>query len=162
MNKTHWLLILIILSVTCPISYAQSSDDDGIGQVIQINTRFHSFIGKPRWTLIIRDLDHNENIPYLYDITRGTNHWIALTYGRNYLITASNIIFETYRSKYNTYRQFKTNNFCHLESKGRISRGESMFIQIEGDLSPDTSTYRCHVTKYTGDFSNFQNFNPEN
>ncbi|EKD70980.1 MAG: hypothetical protein ACD_46C00308G0004 [uncultured bacterium] len=114
--------------------------DDNLGQTIQIYTRFKSFVGKPSWLLIIRDIDHNQNIPYLYDIKRGDNFWLAFTFGRNYLILASKLVFNPYKSK--------INNFCHLESNGRIIRGESLFITISGDLSPNTNTFNCHVLKY--------------
>jgi len=66
--------ILCGLCITTSSSYAQ--DNDGLGQIIQIHTRFHSFVGKPSWLLIIRDLDHNENIPYFYEIKRGDNFWL--------------------------------------------------------------------------------------
>ncbi len=87
---------------------------DGLGQTIQIHTFLHSFVGNPSWTLIIRDLDHNQNVPYLFDVTRGEDYWVALTYSRNYLITVSNLKIETYRERRNTYKQYKINNFCHL------------------------------------------------
>jgi len=149
--KRIWIVIL--LSLTASWSYAQV-DVDGLGQTIQINTYLHSYVGNPSWTLIIRDLDHDQNVPYLFDVTSGENHWVALTYGRNYLITVSNLSIETYRERRNTYRQYKLNDFCDIESNGRIIRGESMYITIEGDLSPDTSTFSCHVSTYPdGNFS---------
>ncbi|MBX3708406.1 MAG: hypothetical protein KIT56_07130 [Gammaproteobacteria bacterium] len=136
------------------MSYAQYDERlDGLGQVIQINTRFRSFVGKPTWTLIIRDIDHGQNIPYLFDIRRGGNHWVAFTYGRNYLITASRLQIETYQSRYNKYKNYRIKNFCNLESNGRIIRGRSMYITIEGHLSPYSNTYVCHVSTYpTGNF----------
>jgi len=140
-----WMSIL--LCITSPLSYAQI-DDDGIGQTIQIYTRFHSFVGNPSWTLIIRDIDHDQNIPHLFDIARGENHWVVFTYSRNYLITVSRMQIETYRSRYNKYKNYRLNNFCHLESHGKISRGQSMYITIEGDLSPDTHTFSCSVATY--------------
>ncbi len=145
--------MLFLLSIVTSLSYAQG-DDNGIGQTIQIETHFRSFVGNPSWTLIIRDLDHNQNVPYLFDVTRGNNHWVAITYGRNYLITASRMQIETYRSRYNTYKQYRISDFCNLESNGRINRGESMYITIEGDLSPDTDTYSCQIFKFPeGNFS---------
>lgn len=137
--------VLFFLGCVIPVSNAQ--ENDGLGQTIQINTRFHSFVGKPSWLLIIRDIDHGQNIPYLYDISKGDNFWLAFTYGRNYLITVSNLQFSPYR--YNPYGTKKINDFCHLESNGRIIRGESMIITINGDLSPETDTFTCHVLKYT-------------
>jgi hypothetical protein len=139
--------MLLLLCLAAPLGHAQQ-EVDGLGQTIQIDTRFRSFIGKPSWSLIIRDLDHDQNTPYVFDITRGDNHWVVFTYGRNYLITVSKLQIETYRSRYNTYKQYKLRDFCHLESNGRIIRGESMSITIEGDLSPDTNTFSCHLLTY--------------
>ena len=121
---------------------------DGLGQTVQIHTRLHSFVGKPIWTLIIRDLDHGQNIPYVFDFTRGDQYWVALTYGRNYLITASRLQIETPRSRFNMFKNYRISNFCNIESMGRIIRGKSMMIQLQGDLSPDSNTYSCNVTYY--------------
>jgi len=149
-------IVLLLCFIT--LSYAQP-DTNGLGQIIQINTRFHYFVGNPSWTLIIRDLDHNQTMPYLFDITRGENHWIVFTSGRNYLITVSKLQIETYQPRYNTYKQYKLNNFCNLESNGRISRGESMYVTIEGGLSPNTNTFSCHVSTYPD--RNFSIYKPD-
>lgn len=114
-------------------------DQDDFGQTIQINTQFHSFLGHPSWLLVIRDLDHGQNIPYLYDFDRGTNFWLAFTYGGNYLITASTLTFNPYHQT--------VNNFCGLESRGRIMRGVSLYITMTGDLTPHSTTFRCRVLK---------------
>lgn len=153
-NACRWILFLLCQASLC---YARP-DSDELGQVIQIHTRFHSFVGKPTWLLVIRDLDNNQTIPYLYDIKRGDNTFLALTYSRHYLITASRLQIETYRSRYNEYHQYRINNFCHLESNGRIIRGESLSITINGDLSPDSNTYSCHVLRFRD--SNFHIANP--
>lgn len=146
-----WLLLCLLPGLS------NAEEDNTLGQTIQIYTQLHSFTGKPAWLLVIRDLDHNQNLPYLYDFSRGNNYWIALTYGRNYLITVSNLQFSPYRA--NPYRQKKIEDFCQLESNGRIIRGESMYIMIRGDLSPNTATFTCHVAKYTD--SNFTIANPD-
>lgn len=144
----------ILLCLTAPISLAHPNDDaglegiDGFGQTIQIHTRLHSFIGKPSWTLIIRDLDNGQNLPYLFDLSRGDNHWVVFTYSRNYLITASRMQIETFRSRWNRYKNYRMANFCNLESNGRIIRGKSMYITIEGDLSPYANTFTCNVSSY--------------
>ena len=132
-------LLFSILFLTGLGAFAQSQED-GIGQTIQITTQLHSFVGNPSWLLIIRDLDNDENIPYLYDFRKGDNYWLALTYGHHYLITVSSMKFDPYARK--------INNFCHLESNGRIARGESLYITINGDLSPNTNTFTCHVLRY--------------
>lgn len=144
-----FILKINILCFLCLISYGYAQqNNNGLGQVLQITTRLHYFVGRPSWTLIIRDLDHNQNMPYLFDISRGDNHWVVFTYGTNYLITASRLQIETYQSKYNTYKQYRLNNFCHLESNGRIRKGESMYITIEGGLSPYNNSFSCHVSSY--------------
>lgn len=122
---------------------------DGFGQTLQIHTRLHSFVGKPSWLLMIRDLDHADNVPYLFDITRGEDAWVAFTYGRNYLITASTLQIETYNAKCNSFKTYKIRNFCHLESHGRIQRGESMSITISGHLSANSDGYTCNISKFT-------------
>jgi hypothetical protein len=157
LNKTlGYFCVFALLSMTALTSFAEQSD---MGQVIQIHTRLHSFIGKPTWLLVIRDLDHGENIPYVFEITRGQNFWIAMTYSRHYLISISNLQIETYREADNGFRNYKINDFCHLESRGRIIRNQSLYITIDGDLSADSSTYHCHVSRYAD--SQFSIYQPE-
>lgn len=147
MTRRFSLLNLFLLSCLFSMSaYAQT--DDGLGQTIQIYTRFHSFVGKPSWLLIVRDLDHGDNIPYLFDITKGNNYWVAFTFSRNYLISASHLQISSYQPRFNEYRNFRINNFCDLESEGRIIRGKSIYITIDGDLSPYSDTYTCNVSEY--------------
>lgn len=134
--------------MAAPIYADAEIGNDGLGQVIQIYTRFHSFIGKPSWLIIIRDLDNGQNVPYLFDITRGDNFWILFTHSRNYLITASNLQISSYKQQCNDYDLYRINDFCHLESHGRIIRGESMYITIDGDLSPYANTVACHISTY--------------
>jgi hypothetical protein len=120
-------------------SYAQGND--GLGQTIQIYARFRSVVGKPQWLLVIRDIDRGQVIPYLFDVTEGDNFWVALTYSRNYLITASSMQFEPYKRRH-------IHDFCHLESNGRIIRGQSLYVTINGRLSPNTDTFCCRVSQY--------------
>lgn len=134
-----------VLLATCFTLYSVNSV---AGQVIKVNTRFRSFIGKPSWLIVVRDLDKGENIPYLFDIDRGENFWLIFTMGRDYLIVASEMQISTFRSRYNTYGLHKINDFCHLESHGRIIHGESMEVSITGNLTYDPSTVQCHVTRY--------------
>ena len=63
MTIKKWIVRFIILMCLTTNSFAQP--DNPLGQTIEINTRFHSFIGKPIWSLVIRDLDHNQDIPYI-------------------------------------------------------------------------------------------------
>ncbi|MBA3661318.1 MAG: hypothetical protein H0W64_06300 [Gammaproteobacteria bacterium] len=122
------------------------SDPNPFGQTIQIQTRLHAFVGRPTWLIEIRDLDHNETIPYLYDFDGGRNLWLLFTRGRNYLITASTLSFSPYSVR--PYRTKKIYNFCGLESQGRIWRGQSLTVHLEGELSPNRNRYRCNVTSY--------------
>ena len=149
------LIVCLILFLQCTVhaslSYAQTGD--GIGQTIQIYTRFHSFVGQPSWLLIIRDVDHGQNIPYLFDIKKGDNMWVAMTFSRNYLITVSSLQFSPYRMYPNrnyprTYSSAKINNFCGLESNGSIIRDESLYIVLSGDLTPNRDRFTCHVSRY--------------
>jgi hypothetical protein len=141
------ILITLMCLTPAVFGYAQTGDNP-LGQTIQINTQFRSFSGKPIWSLIIRDLDHNENIPYIFDINRGQNHWVIFTYGHNYLITASNMQIEIFQPGRNKYKNIRIKNFCGLESHGRIIRGESMHIMIGGDLSPNADTLTCNIASY--------------
>lgn len=142
-NKKIFICIGILCSCLASLVFAQ---DAGLGQTIQINTRFHTFVGRPSWLLIIRDVDHGQNIPYLYDIERGKNFWLAFTVGRNYLITASILSFSPYTNK--PYRTKKIVNFCNLESHDHIIRGRSLVITIQGNLTPIPGSYTCSVQSY--------------
>jgi len=144
--KNRMIQLLMLMCLTTP-NFAQS-DDTPLGQTIEINTHFHSFMGKPIWSLIIRDVDHNQNVPHIFPITRGDNHWLIFTYARHYMIMASNMQIETYQSRYNKYKNSRLKNVCQLESHGRISRGESMVVTVEGDLSPYEDSIHCNVITY--------------
>lgn len=138
----------IVCSLCLTATNSQAMPDNNFGQTIQIQTRLHSFLGKPSWLIVIRDVDHNQNIPYVFDITRGNNFWLLFTYSRNYLISASNMQMSTYRSRYNTFGKYQIDNFCQIESGGRIAHGESMIITITGDLTPYSDTIQCHVSRF--------------
>jgi len=151
MKKSTMMQILLInygllLSSTQTLAHPQS----GLGQTITIQTRLSSYIGRPTWFLEIRDIDHNQTIPYLFNIDSGSNTWIALTYGSNYLIYASRIQFPSYRSRYNDFKSYRINNFCKLESRGRIIKNESLQIYISGDISPHSTSYQCKVLRFKG------------
>lgn len=87
-------LSLLLIALSCTARSVNASGN--MGQAIQINTQLHSFVGRPSWLLIVRDVDSGESFQYLYDMERGNNFWLALTYGRNYLITASSMQFAPY------------------------------------------------------------------
>lgn len=140
-----WISLFLINSLIMSTSFA-SIASDGLGQTIQIYTQFKKITGNPTWLLIVRDIDNNQNIPYLYDIKKGDNFWLAFTFGRNYVITVSSMAFNSPNKK-------KISNFCGLESNGRIIRGESLYITINGHLSPNRNTVNCNVLKFAD--SNF-------
>ena len=142
------LLSSLLCIFTLPVFAQDEQDENELGQTIQIYTHLHSFVGTPTWLLIIRDLDHDQNIPYLFDIKRGDNFWVAFTYGRNYLITVSRLEISTYKSRTNSFRNFRMNDFCNLQSNGHIMRGESMSITINGDLFPNSDSYSCNASTY--------------
>ena len=127
-------------------SGASAQDGDGIGQTIQIHSRLKCFVGKPSWTLIIRDVDSNQNIPYVFDFKKSTHFWVAMTFGHNYLITVSRLQFSPYTK--DPYHTKRIENLCHLESHGRIIKGDSMYITITGHLSPYAERYDCHVSQF--------------
>lgn len=150
-NKKTITCIGLLLSLSF-ISSPGKAQGDGLGNIIQIHSRLHSFVGRPSWLIVVRDVDHNQNIPYIFDFRRGNNFWFAFTFGRNYLISVSNLQFSPCRR--NPYRSTRSNNFCNIESDGRIIHGKSMTIMISGGLSPDPCTYTCHAVTYpTGFFT---------
>lgn len=132
------MIFVALLGIMTGSSEAQGN---GLGQTIQINARFDQVVGKPQWLLIVRDLDHGQVIPYLFDVTPGEHFWVAFTYSRHYLITASTVHFEPYRERH-------LNDFCQLESHGRIIRGQSLYVTVEGRLSPNVEGFRCDVSRY--------------
>ena len=143
-----WLFFMIFfIAASIPLAVF-SLPDDGLGQTIQIQTQLRSYVGNPTWMLLIRDIDHNQNIPYLFDIQSGENSWIALTYGQNYLILASRLQFPTYQSRYNEFKSYRINNFCNLESYGRIIRRRSLQILVSGDLQPNSRAYHCQIFSF--------------
>ena len=150
MQIKQWIKnsVTLFLCLIASIAAHAQTGINPLGQVIQIHTYLHSFVGKPIWTLIIRDVDSGIVYPYIYDFTRTENNWLAFTYGKNYLITVSRLQIESYQMTYNRYKNYRINNFCGLESNGRIMRGMSMTITISGDLSPYSDTYTCQVSVY--------------
>lgn len=159
MRMLLWKACILLLSLLAISTYAlpfaspsEQLNPEDIGQTIQIQTQLHSFVGKPTWLLMIRDVDHNQNVPYLFDFRKADNFWLAFTQGRHYLVSASTLYIETYKPRENRFRKFRINNFCHLESNGRINRAISMAITLTGDLSANTNTFQCQVNKYKDPF----------
>src|SRR5579862_8512330 len=97
LNKKLIINVLVLFFLSINAGLAQS--EDNVLQLINIETHLHSFVGKPSWLLMIRDLDHNENVPYLFEIRRGENFWVAPIASQHYLILASTLKIHTYRSR---------------------------------------------------------------
>jgi len=123
------------ISLSCWIT--PSNAQNPMGQTLQINTHFRSITGNPVWLLIIRDLDSGVVLPYMFDIKNNDNFWLAFSFSRNYVITASHLKFGPFAV---------INNFCHLENK--ILSGKSMIISLSGHLTPSPKTFNCHVLTY--------------
>ena len=138
-NKFN-LLIVLIASLLIANTPASAQHMNNFGQTIQIQTNLRSFIGKPSWLLIVRDVEHDQVIPYLYDFTTEDNFWLAFTYGKSYRITVSEMSFAPSGRK--------IRNFCGLESLGGILTRTTLAISIRGKLSPNPDTFTCHVLKY--------------
>ena len=151
LSKKLAFSMLLFLSLLAPTTHAQNGD--GLGQTIQINTQLDSYVGRPAWLIVIRDIDNDQNIPYIFNFNTENNFWLVMTYGRNYVVTASELQFSPYRTypkKFHAdfYSERKIHNFCGLQSGGRIMHGESMYVLLRGKLTPNTNTYSCHVSQF--------------
>ncbi len=146
------LSVFILLGVSLTSAFAQDNIEtigrDGLGQTIQINMNLTGVTGKPTWLITIRDVDNNQNVPYMFDITKDNHYWLLFTYGRNYLISASDMQITKFSERYNDYRSYQIHDFCNIESHGRISRGESMSIWITGELTPNMDKIHCQVNRF--------------
>ncbi len=127
-----FILVIFFLHIS---SYALPSLAET--QTLQIYTHFQTFIGKPTWLLIVRDVESGLVSPYIFDIRNNDNFWVAFTFGHHYKVTTSKLTFDRYAV---------INNFCGLENG--ILSGVSMFMKLTGSLTPDPKTMKCHVTKY--------------
>ncbi len=145
-NRLFYFL-LVMMGLLAKFAYPQDANP-GMGNVIQINTNLRSFVGKPSWLLMIRDVDDNENMPYIFDFTSSNTQWMAFTQGQNYLIVSSTLQFSVYRPHDNTYRTYFIHNFCNLESQGRIQHNTGVSIWLTGDLWPNEDSYHCQVMRY--------------
>ena len=142
MQFRQWILMTgLTLALIFTGERIAAQGTNNIGQVLKININLQRFIGKPSWLLIIRDVDHNQNIPYLFDITNNQDYFLAFTYGRNYYIVVSEMVINPFDKK--------ISNFCGLESMGAIQRGISMDIIIGGMLTKNPNLVTCQVLKYS-------------
>lgn len=153
LKQTCLASFIIFLSLTASPVHAQKPVviNDALGQTIQISTALYDVVGFATWTLIIRDIDHGINVPYIFDLYRGEQFFVALTYGYDYQILESKLTLVKYKPYYNAYRKFVINNFCHLQTNGRIHHGRSLTVGITGKLSPNTGLYDCHISSFQND-----------
>lgn len=128
---------VLILSTCFIFSSHFARAEQAIGQVLQINTHFSHIQGSPTWLIILRDVETQVVSPYLYDVQKRNNFWIAFTPGHTYKITVSQLRFGQHKV---------VTNYCHLENGVLI--GKSKFIVVTGSLTPDRSTSHCSVTTY--------------
>jgi hypothetical protein len=127
------LLCTFLLNTLPNLAHAENP----FGQTIQINTHLNSLQGKPTWLLVLRNVETGQVLPYYYEIKNFDNFWIALSFGRNYRITASTLQYEAHKT---------IQNFCQLQD-GIIS-GKSFVVSLTGDLRPHRNNYQCHVLKF--------------
>lgn len=135
-----WFVFFLTLIFSLP-SFADGDPalvlDSIRGQTLQIQTHFRSVFGSPTWLLIIREVQTGRILPYQFDIEKNNNFWVALTAGRFYQVTVSELTFGPYAV---------IKNFCHLQN-GIIS-GKSMWIVLSGDLTPNRWQHQCRISKY--------------
>jgi len=149
MIKKHLLQLCVSITLCVLALPVLAQFDESLpGQTIQIYTRFHAYVGKATWLLEIRDVENDQTTPIMFDILRGNNVWTIFTSSRNYLITASRVQISSYNSRGNTFKNYRINDFCHLESNGQIIRGKSLTIMIDGELTPNRDSYNCNISSY--------------
>ena len=121
---------LLLSGVSVASSLAESD-------FIEIDTYLHDIDGRPIWTLILRDMTSGQVLPYLFDLRKHDNHWIAFSLSHTYRVIASRVQFDNNQ---------EVNNFCNLEDG--ILRSESMTVTITGSFSPDLQGVDCQIQKY--------------
>ena len=121
-----------ILLLSAFLMFIPAYADNPFGQTISINTFFSCVSGSPSWLLILRDLDTGQVVPYLYDIRRENNAWLAFSYGRAYQITVSTLTFGPFAVLH---------NFCGLENLS--FRDTSLNIRLTGALTPNRYGFQC-------------------
>jgi hypothetical protein len=107
------------------------------GETLQINTHLRSITGKPTWVLVLRDIESQKVLPYMFDIKNNDNYWIAFSLSHTYQVVSSNLRFDAHN---------EINNFCGLEDTH--INGVSMLINLTGRLTPDAGTSHCNTIKF--------------
>lgn len=132
------ILPLVLLSACLLNSFPLKAQDNPLGQTFQINTRLHSYTGKPAWLIIINDIDTGQVTPYFFPIYETENFWFTFTFAHHYRISISDLQFGP--------PDAVIHNFCHL--KNTVFNQESVIIDLSGDLTPDKRTSFCHMQRY--------------
>jgi len=141
---------IFLLCLSTQLVYAQNNPQfNPRAHSIQISADIHSVTSKSILTLIIRDIDRNINIPYVFDFTIGHQYWVVPIPSGNYFVKAAQLQIAKYQPSCNSYKNIRLDNFCNIESHGRILKGKSMQVFIEGDLTPNTSRLKCHANTFS-------------
>lgn len=138
----------IFLCLTTSLTHAFDGSNNTFQHALQVKTNVYSIVGKSILTIIIRDIDRNENIPYVFEFTPGNQYWVLPIPSHNYFVLSARLQITKYDPRCNAYKNYRINNFCHIESRGRILRGKSVDLFVQGDLSPNTNKYSCQVKTY--------------
>jgi hypothetical protein len=128
-------LILLSASLMIQPCYAQ---DNPLGQTFQINTRLDSYVGKPAWVIIVKDVATGQVVPYFFPIYEQDHFWINFTFTNAFRVILSELQFGP--------PDVTIKNFCHLQD-GILDR-ESLIISLTGKLTPDRSTSFCSVQRF--------------
>lgn len=120
------------------ISASTARADNPMGQTFQLTADLNSYVGKPQWVLILRDVNTGRVMPYIFPINKLNNVWVGFTLTRAYRVTVSRLQFGP--------PETTITNFCHLEDG--IITGKSLIVRVSGDLTPNRHTATCHVTRY--------------
>ena len=132
-NKAMLVLCFFLYGISA-LLYA----DELPAQRLHIYTQLDDIVGKPSWLLELRDVTSGRVLPYLFDIQKNTNVWVAFSKERAYRVVASIVTFGPYAKIY---------NFCGVQDG--ILVGKSMHINIHGILSPNARSIRCKVTQFS-------------
>ncbi|MES2218941.1 MAG: hypothetical protein V4501_11085 [Pseudomonadota bacterium] len=129
---------LALLSACLTHSLPIMAQDSPLGQTFQINTRLESFVGKPAWVIIVKDVANGQVVPYYFPIYESEQFWINFTFTNAFRVILSELQFGP--------PDMVIRNFCHLQD-GILDK-ESLIINLTGRLTPDRRTSECHVERF--------------
>ena len=141
-SKLHLALkrlsLLALLSAGLMIHLPCYAQDNPLGQTFQINTRLDSYVGKPAWVIIVKDVATGQVVPYFFPIYEQEQFWVNFTFTNAFRIILSELQFGP--------PDAIIRNFCHLQD-GILDR-ESLIINLTGRLTPDRRTSNCNVQRF--------------